>query len=101
MLALARVWNADDGRFPHAGVLVQHLLDLARINIDSVDQQHVRLAVGDVEESVLVRVTDVAGQQPAVPHDFRRGLGLVPIAEHDVAAAHAQFPDLARRQYLP
>ena len=34
-------------RFLHPGKLVEDFLDLARIDVDAVDQQHVLLAVGD------------------------------------------------------
>ena len=88
-----------DGRFFHAGKLVNHFLDLARIDVDAVDQQHVFLAVGDVVIAFGVAVTDVAGQQPAVAHGFGGFRGLFPVAEHDVAAAHADLADFAGGQH--
>ena len=73
--------------------MVNDLLDLARINIDAIDEQHVLLAIGDEVIAVFVAMADVAGAKPAVNQHLRRGLGLVPVTLHDVAAAD---DDLAR-----
>ena len=68
-----RVGHADDGAVLHRGVAPDHLLDLARIDVEAARDDHVLLAVGDVQEAFLVDVADVAGVQPAVD-DGLRGL---------------------------
>ena len=98
LLALARIGPAHDRCFLHARKLVEDLLDLARIDVDAVDQQHVLFAVGDEVIAFVIAVADVAGQEPAVAHDFGRFSRLLPVAEHHVAAAHAQLADFVRPQ---
>ena len=49
-----------------AGMLVEHLLDLARVDVVAAADDHVLLAVDDVEVAVLVLAADVAGGEPAV-----------------------------------
>ena len=66
LLAAPRIRHADDRRLFHAGELVNDFLDLTRINIDAVDEQHVLQAIGDEEVAVRVAVADVAGSnQPS------------------------------------
>ena len=66
----------------------QHLLDLGRIHVEAAADVHVLEPVGDPEIAVLVECPDVAGVQPAVGVDGRRGgLGIVEVAEHHVGTA--------------
>jgi hypothetical protein len=39
---------------------VDHLLDLAREDVEALDEHHVLLAVGDKHEPVLVEVANIA-----------------------------------------
>src|ERR1039458_5938213 len=98
LFALARVGQADDGGFAHAGKLVEDFFDLAWINIGAVDEEHVFAAIGDEEVTVVVAVADVAGEEPAAAKSAGGFLGLVPITEHDVGAAHTDFAGLARAE---
>ena len=98
LLPAPRVGHPDHRHFLDSGILIENLLDLARIDVDAVDQQHVLFSICDVKVTVRVAVSDVARQQPAVAHGLRRGGGLAPVAQHDVGAAHTDFPRLAGRQ---
>src|ERR1019366_5800626 len=60
--------------------------------------QHVLDAVHHIDEAVLVDAPDVAGVVPAVNEGRRGGLGLLPIAFHDIGAIDADLADLADRQ---
>ena len=54
-----------DGRdLQHAGMLGDDALDLVRIHVESRHQDHVLLAILDVDEALLVHAADVAGSQP-------------------------------------
>jgi hypothetical protein len=61
-------------------VLVQHLLDLARVDVVAAADDEVLLAVDDEQVAVVVGVAEVAGVEPAVLERLRRRLGLVVVA---------------------
>src|SRR5271170_3918149 len=61
--SLAPFWvrQAKDGAVHHVRVLQQRLLDLDRIDIEAAGDNHVLGPVDDVEEVLLVEISDVAG----------------------------------------
>jgi hypothetical protein len=77
LLAQLRVGPADDGGLGDGGVLVQHLLDLARVDVVAAADDEVLLAVDDEQVAVLVGVAEVAGVEPAVLERLGRRLGLL------------------------
>ena len=78
----------------------QHVLDLARVDVVAAADQHVVLAVEDVDEAVLVHAPDVAGMQPAVAEGLGRRLGAVPVIGHELGAATDDLAALAHRHRL-
>ena len=61
----------------------QHLLELAREDVEATGDDHVLLAIDDVDEAVFADNADVAGMVPAeAGRLFGRGRVLV-IAAHD------------------
>src|SRR5580658_9449252 len=64
-LAQAFVADPDDRYLGHRRVLTEHCLDLGWVGVEPSDQEHVLLAVGDSQPSLLVKPPDVAGMQPA------------------------------------
>src|SRR5215210_2852925 len=100
LLAELVVWHADHRHLGHRGVLVEHLLDLARVDVVAAADDQVLLAVDDEEVAVLVHAGHVAGVEPAAAHAVLRGLGPAPVALHDVVAADDDLADLARRQVV-
>src|SRR5690606_10312761 len=84
-----------------AGVAHDRVLHVIGIDVEPGDQNHVLLAVDQLEEAVLVDHTDVAGLQPAVRGQHFRGvLGTLPVAEHDLWAADPQLTGLAGGQLV-
>ena len=77
LLAFARFWHTNDCSFLHPGELIENLFDFTRVNVDSVDQQHVFLTIGDVKELIDIRIADVSCQQPAVANCFGCFFGLI------------------------
>ena len=59
------VGRADDRRLAHAGKGVEHVLDLARPDLEAGGRDHVLLAVDQIEPAGLVEEADVAGVHPA------------------------------------
>ena len=55
------------------GMAEDRVLDLGRVDVEPADDEHVLLAVGDLQVAALVHHADVAGVQPAVGVD---GLGV-------------------------
>src|SRR4029450_10342374 len=97
-LAPLLVRHADHRAVLHRGMAPQHLLDLAGEDVEAAGDDHVLLAIDDVDEAVLVDNADVAGMVPAEGRGLaRRGLVVV-VAQHDQAAAHHDLAALAARQ---
>jgi hypothetical protein len=103
-LAEQAVGCADDGRHAHALGGVQDRLDLAWRDLLAARLEDVVAAPDEVQEALLVLAEEVPGRQRALPRPaagaqpLRRRLGVVPVALHDVRAAHDQLADLAGRQ---
>ena len=66
LLAVLVVGHAEHRGLAHGRVLVEDLLDLARVDVVAAADDHVLLAVDDEEVAVLVDGRHVAGVQPAV-----------------------------------
>ncbi len=67
-------------------MLVQRLLDHARIDIVAAAQDHVLDPVDDEQIAVLVQIADIAGAQRAVDEDLLALARLVPVTGHDLRA---------------
>ena len=95
------MWHGHDGRLLHVGMLVEHLLDLARVDVVAAPDDQVLLAIHDEEVPVLVDLGHVAGAEPAGLVDrVRRRLRALPVALHDVVAADHDLAHLALRDLL-
>ena len=99
-LAAILVGDADDRHFLHGGVLVNRLLDPARIDVEARAEDEILDAVDDIGEAVAIHVGDVAGAEKFA-HKGRRGfLGLLPISFHDLRARDANLALFAQRNFL-
>ena len=99
-LAAIGVGDADHDHFLHRGMLVDRLLDHLRIDVEAAGDDHVLLAVDQIEIAVLVHVADVAGEKPVADESLGGFLRPVPVALGDVRPLDADFADFARRQHL-
>src|SRR5438094_1097580 len=77
---------------------VQRLLDLARIDVVSRDDDQLLLAVDDVEVAVLVHARDVSGVEPSIAERERGLLGSLVVTVHQVRTAHHELAGLADGQ---
>ncbi len=98
-LTFARVRAADHGALFHTGKAVDHLLDLARVDVHSMDQQHVLEPINDVQISIAVHPSQVARMKPAVADCFCGFIGIVKVAAHHVRTADADLAHFARRKH--
>ena len=64
LLAPLVVGHPEDGRVHHVGMRVEHGLDLGRIDVHPAADDHVLLAVADVDEALLVDPRHVADRLP-------------------------------------
>jgi hypothetical protein len=86
-VALQLVGHGDDGRLMDAGMALQHLLDLAGIDVLAAAHEHVVGAADEEEEAVLVAAEHVAGAVEAVRrHGLGGDLGQLVIVGHQRAA---------------
>ena len=74
---------------------VDRLLDHLRIDVEAAGDDHVLLAVDEIEIAVVVHVADVAGEEAVADECFGGFLRPVPVALGDVRALDADFADLA------
>src|SRR5437762_10523099 len=94
LFASAWIRLADNGCLFHPGELINDLLYFTRINVNSIYQQHILFSVGDKIVAVRIPVANVPGQKPAITQYPGSFLGLVPVADHHVAAAYTKLSDL-------
>ena len=86
------VREPDDRARAHGGMGVEGGLDLGRIHVRAADENHVRLAIDQVQVAVLVEIAHVAEGLPAV--GGRRRLG-ADVAVGGAPAARRQHEHLA------
>ena len=60
-LAPALGGHAGDRRLGDVGVLAQHRLEVARVEVEAAADDHVLAAIDEREEAVVVEAADVAG----------------------------------------
>ena len=90
--------HAEDGRFHHAGLLVQQELDLLWIDVVAAGDDEVLGAADDGDVAVGALRGEVAGDEEAVRAEFLRSLFRhVPVALEDVAALDLDDAHLAGR----
>ena len=88
--------HGDDRGLADGLVLVEDLLDLARVHVVAAADDQLLLAVDDEEVAVLVDLGHVAGLEPAVLVDgLLRLLLALPVALHHVVALDGDLADLA------
>ena len=109
------VGDAEHRDVEDRGVLVDHRLDLGRVDVDPAGDDHVLLAVADVEVALVVEVRDVADRLPlravlgellvgvvvAVHRERRADEQLAPLARGRVGAVVAHDAHLDRPYVLP
>ena len=78
----------------------EHVLDLGAVDVLAAGDDHVLLAVDDVDEALFVHPAQIAGVEPAAGERLRGRLGLVPVAGHQRRAAVDDLADLARRDVV-
>jgi hypothetical protein len=97
-LSAVFVRNAEHDAFAHGRVFVDRLFDHLRIDIEAAGNDHVLLAVDDVEVPVWRHVSDIAGEEEAIGERHRVFFRLVPVTRGHVLATYPQFTDFADRQ---
>ena len=101
-LAHHRVGPGDHRHVGHAGVGGQRGLDLGRVHVVAAADEHLLGPPGEAHQAVGLDAGQVAGPQPAVGGDGRRGgLGVAPVARHLGGGAQPQLAHLAGRDLAP
>src|SRR5439155_7764 len=95
----SRVRDADRGRLSDGRMHEEDLLDFSRVHVVARAEDHVLLAIDDVEISVLVHPREIAREQPSVAEHRRGLLRLVPVALHDLGTADRELTDIALREF--
>ncbi len=101
-LASLGIGHAHGRAFQHAGMQVDHLLDLVGVHVEARHQDHVLLAVHDANLTALVHDADVAGTEEAVGrHDLRRLVVTLPVASHHLRTTDGDFATPPMGRWLP
>ena len=50
---------------------MKNFLNHARVYIHAIDDDQVLLAIHDTEIAIIIAITQVTGQEPAIQEDFR------------------------------
>jgi hypothetical protein len=78
-----------------------HVLDLVRVDVEAAHQDHVLLAVDDLEVAAFVEHADVAALEVAVGrHDLGGLVGALPVAGHHLRALDRDLARLALRHFV-
>ncbi len=94
------VRNTDDDDFLDRGMLIDRLLDHLRVDVEPAGNDHVLLAIDQIEIAIAVHVADVAGQKAVADEGFSGFLFAIPVAARDVRTTDADFSGLPDRQNL-
>ncbi len=102
-LAPALGGHAGDRRLGDVGVLAQHRLEVARVEVEAAADDHVLAAIDEREEAVVVEAADVAGaDEPLAGGVEPLGLGglrrLAVVAGHHSRRVADDFAGRAARQ---
>src|ERR1700686_1553929 len=93
--APCRVWRSDDRRHMHCGMFVKHVLDVVRKNVLAAADDHVLLAVDDVEKTLFVEPAHVAEREEIAAPRARGRLRVIEVFPDQGRATDMDFPDVA------
>src|SRR6476659_1779130 len=99
-LTIKFIGHSDSRGRSYRGMLIEHLVDLAWIDIFSASNNHIALAVNYIKEPVSVAVADVAGMKPAVAKRSRSCLGITVVTFQNVLAAQDYFTEFSICHFL-
>src|SRR5205814_4059809 len=74
-------------RGSHGRMLIEHFINLSRINVFTAADDHVALAIDDEEEAVFISIANVAGVKPTVAKRALSRFRILEIAFENVFAA--------------
>src|SRR5215469_7854932 len=93
------VRHPDDCTVTNGLVTPDDLLDLAGVHIESARDDHVLLAVGDMQISLRIEMADIPRMQPAIDDRLGGLVGRFVVARHEEVALHADLAGCALRQH--
>ena len=99
-LSTALVRNAHHAGCRDLGMAHQDFFDFTREDIEALVKDDILLAIGDVQEAIVVKNTDVPGINPAVPHHQRRLFPIVSVTGHLMRPANPDLSSFATSEDL-
>ena len=87
--------QADDGNVLDLVIGAQEVFDLDGVDVFTAGDDHVLLAVDQIDEAFLVLTGHIAGEEPVVLQDLVGGIGILIVAGHDTVALDNQLANVA------
>ena len=90
------VGYTDDGCLGHPGVGHDGFLHLTRIDVEPTGDNHIGLAVHDVDVAILIHRSHVTSVKPAALEDISCLIGHLPVLLKQLVGAEQNHTNLAR-----
>src|SRR5258708_25829323 len=93
-------WYTDHRRLDHRRVPVEHLFDVAGVDIEPAANNQVLLTFNDIQVTIFIEASHIARVQPPIPHCRLRLRRHIVVALDYVGAACDNLTNLADRDGL-
>src|SRR5262245_51806484 len=93
--------DTEHRHLTHVGMLRGDLLNIARIDLHATGDDHVFLAINEVEVAFVVEIAQIAGKNPALADRLRCQLRLLVVTRHHDWPAPRDLANLARCGLTP
>src|SRR5262249_8303652 len=95
-----RIGHTEDGGFQDSRVLVEDFFDLGAIDILAAGDNHILGTINQENVALGIHATEIAAVIPPMTESVGSLLGFMPVALHDMRAAHDHFANLVRWQVV-
>src|SRR5215813_11780479 len=92
-----RIGHPEDGGFQDSRMLVEDFFDLGTVDVLAAGDDHILGTIDEENVALSIHATEIAAVIPPMTESVGGLFRFVPVALHDIRAAHDDFADLAWR----